>query len=385
MRLARRVENLPPYLFAELDRKVSERRAAGVDIISLGVGDPDQPTPEHVVEALVDGARDPSSHRYPSYYGMPEFRRAIAEWFARRFDVPLDPDTEVLPVLGSKEGLAHIAFAFIDPGDEALVPDPGYPVYETATALAGGTAVALPLKPESGFLPDLDAASVSERTRLMWLNYPGNPTAAVAELDTFENAVAYAREHDLLLVHDAAYSEITFDGFVAPSVMQVDGAKDVSVEFHSLSKGFNMTGWRIGFCVGSADAVGALATLKTNLDSGVFNAVQRAGVAALSGPADHLDGLRSMYQKRRDLVVGTLNGLGWDLEPPLGSIYVWLPTPNGESSAEFADLLLDRAGVVVAPGRGYGAGGEGYVRISLTVVDDRLAEAMDRIAEAIRR
>jgi LL-diaminopimelate aminotransferase len=314
---------------------------------------------------------------------MPEFRRTIAEWFRGRFGVELDPHTEVLPLLGSKEGLAHLAFTFVDPGGEALVPDPGYPVYETATVLAGGTPVALPPPAERGFLPDLDGARVSTRTTMMWLNYPSNPTGAVADLADLERAVAFAREHDLVLAHDAAYSEITYDGFVAPSVLQVAGGRDVAIEFHSLSKGFNMTGWRVGFCVGSAQAVGALATLKTNLDSGVFDAIQRAGISALSGPQDHLDGLRAMYQKRRDLVVGTLNRLGWDLEPPLGSIYVWLPTRGGLSSADFAALLLDRAGVVVAPGRGYGPGGEGYVRISLTVADDLLGEAMDRIADAV--
>ena len=383
MRVARRVANLAPYLFAELDRKVAERRAQGVDVISLGVGDPDQPTPEHVVAALQEAAADPATHRYPSYYGMPEFRRVIAQWFAGRFGVELDPDTEVLPLLGSKEGLAHLTFAFVDDGAEALVPDPGYPVYETATALAGGTPIALPLTEERRFLPHFDDAAISARTSMVWLNYPSNPTGAVAELSDFERAVEVARERDLLLAHDAAYSEITFDGYVAPSVLQVPDAREVAIEFHSLSKGFNMTGWRVGFAVGSAEAIGALATLKTNLDSGVFDAIQRAGIAALSGPQDHLDGLRAMYQKRRDLVVGTLNRLGWDLEPPLGSIYVWLPTPEGQPSADFAGLLLDRAGVVVAPGRGYGAAGEGYVRISLTVPDDRLAEAMDRIAEAL--
>jgi LL-diaminopimelate aminotransferase len=383
VRVAGRVANLSPYLFAELDRKVSERQAAGADIISLGVGDPDQPTPAHVVSALQEAAADPSTHQYPSYYGSPEFRRVIAEWFEGRFGVDLDPDTEVLPLLGSKEGLAHLAFAFVGPGDEALVPDPGYPVYETATVLAGGTAVPLPLRPENGFLPEFDRAPVSERTSLVWLNYPSNPSAAVADLGVFEQAVDFAREHGLLVAHDAAYSEITFDGFVAPSVLQVPGANDVAIEFHSLSKGYNMTGWRIGFCAGSPDAVKALATLKTNLDSGVFNAIQRAGIAALTGPQDHLDALRASYQKRRDLVVGTLNRLGWDLEPPLGSVYVWVPTPGGGPSVEFADLLLDRAGVVVAPGRGYGRGGEGYVRISLTVTDDRLVEAMDRIASTV--
>ncbi len=386
MRVARRVASLPPYLFAELDRKIAERRAGGEDIISLGVGDPDRPTPAHVVEAAREAVADPATHRYPSYYGMPELRRAVATWFEGRFGVTLDPDTEVLPLIGSKEGLAHLAFAYLDPGDQAIVPDPGYPVYGIATGLAGAEALPLPLPAERGFLPDWDAArAVTGRTRLLWLNFPTNPTAAVATEEDLGRAVAFAAEHDLLLAHDAAYSEITFDGYVAPSVLQVPGARDVAIEFHSLSKGYNMTGWRIGFAVGAAEAVKALATLKTNLDSGIFDAVQRAAIAALEGPQDHVAAMRDLYRKRRDLVVGTLNRLGWDLEPPLGSIYVWLPTPNGETSADFADLLLDRAGVVVAPGLGYGSGGEGYVRISLTVADDRLAEAMDRVAEAVGR
>ncbi len=387
MRVAKRVEHLPPYLFAELDRKIAERRAAGVDVISLGIGDPDRPTPPHVIEAARQGVADASTHQYPSYYGMPEFRQAVATWFRGRFGVELDPDTEVLPLLGSKEGLAHLAFAFLDPGDRALVPDPGYPVYATATQLAGAEVTQLPLPADRGFLPDWDAAAgvTDASTKLAWLNFPTNPTAAVATEADLAAAAAFASEHDLLLAHDAAYSEITFDGYVAPSVLQVPGGRDVAIEFHSLSKGYNMTGWRIGFAVGAAAAIKALATLKTNLDSGIFNAVQMAGIAALSGPQDHVLAMRDLYRKRRDLVVGTLNRLGWDLEPPLGSIYVWLPTPNGETSAEFADLLLDRAGVVVAPGLGYGSNGEGYVRISLTVADDRLAEAMDRIAAEVGR
>ena len=384
MRIARRIETLPPYLFAELDRKVAERRAGGQDIISLGVGDPDSPTPDHVVEAVREAARDPSTHQYPSYYGMPELRRAIADWYARRFGVDLDPDTEVLPLIGSKEGLAHLSVAFVDPGDEALVPDPGYPVFGIGTMLAGGTPVSLPLTPENRFLPDLGRASVSSRTKVLWLNYPSNPTAAVADPETFEEAVAFARDHDLLLAHDAAYSEITFDGYVAPSVLQTSGAKDVAIEFNSLSKGYNMTGWRVGFCVGNAEALRALSTVKTNLDSGIWNAVQRAAIAALAGPQDHLDKLRAIYQKRRDIVVGTLNRIGWDgIEPPLGSIYVWVPTPQGSRSAAFAEFLLDQAGVVVAPGRGYGEAGEGYFRISLTVSDELLGEAMDRIERAM--
>jgi len=383
MRVARRIESLPPYLFAELDKKLAAKRAQGIDVISLGVGDPDLPTPAHVVEAMREAVRDPATHQYPSYFGSPEFRTAAAGWYRRRFGVELDPETEVLALIGSKEGLGHLPVAFVDPGDETLVPDPGYPVYGVATRLAGGTPIALPLVADDGYRPDLDAVRVSERTKMLWLNYPSNPTAAVADLASLERAVAFAREHDLLLAHDAAYSEITFDGYVAPSVLQVPGAKDVALEFSSLSKFFNMTGWRIGFCVGSAEAIRALSVVKTNLDSGQFTAIQRAAVAALTGPQDHLDELRAVYQRRRDVVVETLNGLGWSLKPPLGSIYVWVRAPEGKGAVEFADFLLDVAGVFVAPGTGYGERGEGHVRFSLTTPDDRLAEAMERIAAVL--
>jgi LL-diaminopimelate aminotransferase len=383
VRLARRVEDLPPYLFAELDRRVEEKRATGSDVISLGVGDPDLPTPRHVVEALQEAAEDPSTHRYPSYYGLPALRQAVAGWYARRFGVELDPDTEVQPLIGSKEGIAHLAWAFVDPGDEVLVPDPGYPVYEIGTRLAGGTPVPVPHTARAGFLPELSEVSPSERTKLLWLGFPSNPTAAVAERPLFEEAVSFAREHGLLLAHDIAYSEITFDGYVAPSVLEVPGARDVAVEFGSASKIFNMTGWRVGWAVGNADAIRALATVKTNIDSGIFNAVQRATVAGLTGPMDHLDELREAYRRRRDLLVEALNELGWDLKPPLGSFYVWFPTRDGASSAEFAEVLLERAGVVVAPGAGYGREGEGYVRASLTVTDDRLEEAVARIRGAL--
>ncbi|GBC87354.1 LL-diaminopimelate aminotransferase [bacterium HR12] len=352
-------------------------------MISLGVGDPDLPTPPHIVEAMREAVRDPATHRYPSYVGSPDFRRAVAAFYARRFGVELDPDTQVMALIGSKEGIGHIAFAYLDPGDEALVPDPGYPVYGVSTRLAGGTPVPLRMPAERGFLPDLASARVSERTKVLWLNFPSNPTAAVADLGVFEEAVAFCREHDLLLLHDAAYSEITFDGYVAPSVLQVPGAAEVAVEFGSASKFYNMTGWRIGWAVGSAEALRALAVIKTNLDSGQFTAIQRAAIAALEGPPEHLDRLRETYRRRRDLVVGTLNRLGWSLEPPRGSCYVWVPVPDGETSAGFADRLLDAAGIFVAPGSGYGEGGEGYVRISLTVPDDRLAEAMDRLARLL--
>ncbi|HZA27170.1 MAG TPA: LL-diaminopimelate aminotransferase [Actinomycetota bacterium] len=383
MRLAKRIESLPPYLFAELDRKLGEKRAAGIDVISLGIGDPDSPTPRHIVEALQEAAEDPTTHQYPSYYGMPALREAIAGWMRDRFGVELDPDTEVQTLIGSKEGIAHLPVAVLDPGDQVLVPDPGYPVFGIGTLLAGGVPVSMPLTAERRFLPDLSSAPVSGATRMLWLNYPSNPTAAVAERSFFEDAVAFAREHDLLIAHDAAYSELTYDGFTAPSILQVPGALDVAVEFGSLSKTYNMTGWRVGWVAGNADVVRALATVKTNIDSGIFNAIQQAALVALTGPQDMVEELRAVYQKRRDLVVSTFNSLGWDLEPPRGSIYVWLPTKDGMSSAEFCELLLERARVVLSPGSGYGAEGEGYARISLTVPDDRLAEAMDRIREGL--
>jgi LL-diaminopimelate aminotransferase len=379
VRVAKRVASLPPYLFASLDARLAAKRDQGVDVISLGVGDPDLPTPGHIVEALREAVGDPATHQYPSYFGSLEFRTAVADWYRSRFRVDLDPKIEVMALIGSKEGLGHLAFAFVDPGDETLVPNPGYPVYGTATLLAGGQVADLPLVAERDHQPDYDSVRVSERTKMLWLNYPANPTAAVAQLSDFQRAVAFAREHDLLIAHDAAYSELTYDGYVAPSILQVEDARDLALEFGSLSKHYNMTGWRIGYVVGSAAAIRALSIVKTNLDSGQFTAVQRAAIAGLSGPQDHLDELRETYRRRRDLVVNTLNGLGWALKPPLGSIYVWVPTPNGTSAQAFADLLLDRAGVFVAPGSGYGTRGEGYVRFSLTVPDDRLDEAMDRI------
>lgn len=383
MRLAKRLDRLPPYMFAELDRKIAEKRAEGVDVISLGVGDPDQPTPPHIVEALQKAAEDPSTHQYPSYYGMPELRQAVAEHYRDRFGVSLDPDAQVQPLIGSKEGLAHVPIAFVDPGDETLVPDPGYPVYATATTLAGGEPVTFPMSAASGFRPDFGTLPVSERTRILWLNYPSNPTAAVADLPLFEEAVAFARAHDVLVVHDAAYSEMTYEGYSAPSILQVEGAVDVALEIGSISKTHNMTGWRVGWAVGNPEAVKALAQVKTNIDSGIFNAVQMAAIAALTGPQDHLERLRTMYQRRRDLVIETLHDLGWSLEPPKGSFYIWFPTKDDMGSVEFCDLVLQRTGVVISPGSGYGAQGEGYVRISLTVPDERLAEAMGRIREAL--
>jgi len=385
VRLAKRIETLPPYLFAEIDRKISAKRAEGVDVISFGVGDPDQPTPPHIIKALQEAAEDPSTHQYPSYYGMPEFRRAVAGWYQRRFGVNLDPDTQIQPLIGSKEGIAHLAIAFIDPGDVALVPDPAYPVYQIGTHLAGGTSITMPLRPENAFQPDWDSVEVPVNAKVLWLNYPGNPTAAVATLADLERAVAFCRAHDLLLAYDNAYSEITFDGFVAPSVLQVPGAEDIAIEFHSLSKTYNMTGWRIGWACGSTTAVEALGRVKTNVDSGIFNAVQRAGIAALEGPQDFLDDMRALYQRRRDLIVKTFTEVGVDLTPPKGSVFVWFPVPEGHDSVSFASHLLEKAGVVVPPGSGYGPSGEGFVRVSLTVPDDRLEEGSKRIRTALAR
>ena len=383
MKVAKRIETLPPYLFAEIDRKIAAKRAAGVDVISFGVGDPDTPTPKHVVAAMQEAAADPATHQYPSYFGMPEYRSSIANWYQRRFAVTLHPDTEVLPLIGSKEGLAHLPVAYIDPGETALIPDPGYPVYQIATHLAGGTGVPFALSAERGFIADWNAIKVPKKAKIVWLNYPSNPTAAVATVDDLAAAVDFARANDLLLAYDNAYSEITYDGFVAPSVLQVPGAKDVAVEFHSLSKTYNMTGWRCGWVAGSAQVIEALGRVKTNIDSGIFNAVQRAGIAALDGPQDFLNDLRELYRQRRDLVVKTFNEMGWSLGAPRGSIYVWLPVPEGHDSASFATMLLEDAGVVVPPGRGYGEAGEGFIRISLTVPDERLEEGLERIRKAL--
>ena len=385
MRTASRIEKLPPYLFAEIDRKIAEAKARGADIISFGVGDPDLPTPPHVVEALAEASRDATTHRYPSYTGMPEFRSSIASWYQRRFGVTLDPDDEVQPLVGSKEGIFHLPVAFIDPGDVALVPDPGYPVYETGTILAGGEAVLMPLTVENGFRPDLAAISteVAERARVMWLNYPSNPTAACVDPSFFEAAVAFCRANDLLLAHDAAYTEITFDGYVAPSALQVDGATDCVIEFHSLSKTYNMTGWRIGWVAGTPVALEAMKRLKTNIDSGIFNAVQRAGVAALEGPQDYVQECVDRYRHRRDLLCDGLKSMGIVVDPPRGSIYVWAPVPDGYTSESFTTFLLDTCDIVVAPGTGYGPSGEDYVRFSLTLEDDRLEEGVERLRKAV--
>ncbi len=385
MKPAGRIEKLPPYLFAEIDRKVKEAQSRGIDIISFGVGDPDLPTAPHIVEALATAGADATTHRYPSYTGMPAFRASIANWYSRRFRVELDPDEHVQPLVGSKEGIFHLPVAFIDPGDVALIPDPGYPVYETGTILAHGEPFMLPLDPAKGLIPDLDSipGDVLERATVLWLNYPNNPTSATIDIDFFERAVAFCLEHDLLLAHDAAYTEITYDGYVAPSVLQVPGAMDCAIEFHSLSKTYNMTGWRIGWVSGAPVAIEAMKRLKTNIDSGIFDAVQRAGIAAIDGPQDHLADCIDIYTRRRNLLCDGLKSMGIVVEPPRGSIYIWAPVPEGHTSESFTTHLLDEAGIVVAPGTGYGAGGAGYIRFSLTVTDERLEEGVERLRKVV--
>jgi LL-diaminopimelate aminotransferase len=381
MRLAKRVESLPAYLFAEISRKIAEKKAQGVDVISFAIGDPDLPTPDHILQSLKDAADDPANHRYPETEGLPELREAIARWYDRRFGVALDPATEVLSLIGSKEGIGHVAMCFIDPGDVALVPDPGYPVYATGTLLAGGETYYLPLTEENGFLPDLDSvpAQVAERAKLLWLNYPNNPTGAVADIDFFERAVEFAKKNDLAVLHDGPYSEVAFDGYRPVSFLQTDGAKDVGVEFHSLSKSYNMTGWRVAMVVGNADIINALMRVKSNLDSGVPQAVQRMAITALEGSQDCVEEHNEIYQRRRDKLVSALTKLGLRMTSPQASLYVWARVPEGMTSVQFASRVLDEAGVVVTPGPGYGPTGEGYVRLSLTTPDDRLEEGVRRL------
>ncbi len=393
LRVARRIAEVPPYLFAELDRRKAAVIARGVDVIPLGIGDPDIPTPAAVVARLQAAAADPANHRYPDYEGSAAFRQAAAAYMARRFGVELDPagppQGEVLALIGAKEGLAHMVWAFCDPGDVVLCPDPGYPVYATHTRFCGGEPYTLPLRAENGFLPDLDAipAEVCRRARILFLNYPNNPTAATADLAFFERAVDFCRRHDILLVHDNAYAEIGYDGYQAPSVLEVPGAREVAVEFHSLSKPFNMTGWRIGFACGNAQAIAALGVVKNNTDSGPFGAVQDAAITALGLGPQVLEPQLAVYRRRRDTMVAALRAAGIDAPRPRATIYLWCPVPEGETSAGFSGRLLEDVGVFVTPGTGYGAQGEGFFRISLTCADDRLEEAARRIAAlpALRR
>ncbi|MDN5347333.1 MAG: LL-diaminopimelate aminotransferase [Clostridia bacterium] len=385
MQVAKRLQNLPPYLFARIEKKIAEAREKGVDIISLGIGDPDRPTPSHIIEELVKEAQNPENHRYPTSEGLVAFRQAVAEWYEKRYGVKLDPKSEVVTLIGSKEGIAHISFCYVDPGDINLVPDPGYPVYGIGTLLAGGEVYTLPLKEENGYLPDLTAvpSDVARRAKLMFLNYPNNPTGAVADRRFFEEAVEFARQYDVLICHDAAYNEITFDGYRAPSFFEVPGAKEVGIEFNSLSKPFNMTGWRIGWACGRADAIEALARIKSNIDSGVFQAIQYAGIAALKGSMDSVAEVCRIYQERRDILVEGLNSMGWRLNKPKATFYVWAPVPQGYTSESFAEMVLERAGVIVTPGNGYGTFGEGYFRMALTIDKERIREALERLRRVL--
>ncbi len=388
MKIAARMEQLPPYLFLELDRIIQQKQAQGHDVINLGIGDPDLPTPAHIVEALQAAAARPANHRYPNYLGSPAFREAIARWYHTRFGVSIDPQTESVGLIGSKEGIAHLTWAMAGPNDVVLIPEPSYPVYFTQALLSGAEVYSLPLTPDNHFLPDLSAVpqSVLSRAKMLWLNYPNNPTGAVAPREFLQDAVAFCRTHDILLCSDLAYAEVGFDGYRAPSTLEIDGAKDVCVEFYSLSKPFNMTGWRVAAAVGNPLAVKALGTLKSNLDSGVFTAVQEAAAIALEhDPMAFFASQNPIYQERRDLVIRALHESGIDIPAPLSTFYIWFPAPGGLTSSEASRFLVEEANVVVAPGSSYGASGEGWLRISLTCPTDRLAEAMDRIKAALSR
>jgi LL-diaminopimelate aminotransferase len=386
VRFARRLDAVPPYLFAELERKIAEKRRAGVDVISLGIGDPDLPTPQPVIDALAAGASDPKTHQYPTNHGSEELREAAAAFYQARFGVELDPGSEVVPALGGKEAVGHIALALLDPGDVCLSPDPGYPPYTSGPVFAEAEVHYLPLRAEDRFLPDLDAVppEICERANLLFLDYPNNPTGAVVEPGYFDRAVEFARTNDLVVAHDNAYSELCYDGYRAPSFLETAGAKEVGVEIFSLSKGWNMTGWRSGLVVGNPEIVERYRQLKTNLDSGMFEAVQRATVAALTEARDFPREMSAVYERRRDLVADALDAIGLEVDPPKATPYFWVHVPESHTSASFTELVLEEAGVVVSPGPSFGPSGEGFVRLSLTVADERLEEAARRIETSLR-
>jgi LL-diaminopimelate aminotransferase len=386
MRFARRLDQVPPYLFAELERKISAKRKEGIDVISLGIGEPDLPTPDAVVEAAAAALRDPQTHQYPSNQGTDEFREAAAGFYSERFGVELEAASEVIPVLGGKEAVGHIALACLDPGGVSLSPEPGYPPYTSGPIFAGAEVHYLPLTEANDFFPDLDAIpdDVLARANLLYLDYPNNPTGAIVPEGGFDRAVDFGRRHDLIVVHDNAYSEITFDGYVAPSFLETPGAKEVGVEIFSLSKGWNMTGWRCGLVAGNAQIIERFRGLKANLDSGLFGAIQRAAVVALTSERDFPRRMSEVYARRRDLLVEALKEIGLEVEPPKATPYFWVRVPDGHTSASFTSLVLEQANVVVSPGPGYGPSGEGFVRLSLTVPDERLEEAVRRIESSLR-
>jgi LL-diaminopimelate aminotransferase len=378
---SKRLEAIPPYKFQELEQQIADKRAAGIDVISLGIGDPDEPTYPHIVAAMQEAVADPAYHQYPSNRGRDEFRQGFAEFYERRFGVEIDPNGEVIPAIGAKECIYNLCFAFLDPGDVALASDPGYPVYTGGPLLAGAKAELLPLVPELGFAPDLTAvpADLAARARLMFINYPNNPTGAVVPEGFFETVVSFAEEYEILVVHDNAYSETTYDGYVAPSFLATPGAKDIGVEVFSLSKGYNMTGWRCAAILGNAEAIQAYWRLKTNVDSGLFEAIQMAGIAALAGPSEPMARMNATYTRRRDLVVSALDEIGVEVASPKGTIYVWAPVPEGHTSTSFCELVLEEAAVVISPGSMYGPSGEGFFRIALTAPDERIEEAVERM------
>ncbi len=378
---AQRLEKLPVYLFAQLDEAKRKLEEKGVDVIDLGVGDPDVPTPSPIIDRLVKAAKDPQNHRYPPYEGLLSFREEVARWYLRRFGVSLDPEKEVMTLIGSKEGIAHICLGLLDPGDLALVPEPAYPVYQAGVIFAGAQPYYMPLLEDNGFLPSLGDINpeVALQAKLMWINYPNNPTAATVDVDFFREVVEFARRYNIVLCHDLAYSELSYDGYRAPSLLQVEGAKEIAVEFHSLSKSFCMTGWRIGFAVGNKDLLGALKGVKTNIDSGVFQAVQEAGEEALRMGEELISRIREIYRRRRDFFVQGLKDLGWEVSLPRATFYLWIKVPENGSSFDFARTLLEKCGIVVTPGVGFGPSGEGYIRVALTVDEERLKEALDRL------
>ena len=381
MKFSSRLDKLAPYPFVEISRIIAEKRAAGADVVTFGIGDPDIPTPAPIIDRLLRASQDPPNHRYPETDGLPELRRAIASWYENRFGVQLDPDTEVLPLIGAKEGIGHVAFCFLDPGDLALVPDPAYPVYGVGTMFAGAESYIMPLYEKNGWLPELDTIpnDVAQSAKVMWLNYPNNPTSAVATAEDLAGVTAYCREHDIALLHDAAYSEVGYQGYRAASSMQVEGAKDVGIEFHSLSKTYNMTGWRIGMAVGNAAMIKALFQIKANLDSGIPQAVQEMAMEALTGPQDCVEDNVAIYQRRRDRVLNALSSMGLEVAVPQASLYVWAPVPQGYTSAEFAARLLEDTDIVVTPGSSYGKYGEGYIRLSLTTPDEQVEKGCQRL------
>src|SRR5262245_4728936 len=380
---SKRLEAMPPYKFQELERRIAEKRAAGIDVISLGIGDPDEPTYPHIVSAMQEAVADSATHQYPSNRGRDDFRAAFARFYDRRFGVEIDPEDEVIPAIGAKECIYNLCFAFLDPGGVALASDPGYPVYTGGPILAGATPELLPLVPELGFAPDLGSvpADVAARARLTFLSHPNTPSGAAVPEGFFEMLVSFAREHEILVVHDNAYSETTYDGYVAPSFLATPGAKEIGVEVFSLSKGYNMTGWRCAAILGNAEAIQTYWRLKTNVDSGLFEAIQMAGVAALQGPSEPLERMNETYARRRDLVVSARSEIGVEVNPPKGTIYVWAPVPESHTSTSFCELVLEEAAVVVSPGSMYGPSGEGFFRIALTTPDERIEEAVERMRE----